>query len=119
MKAEAGDCWVKATVELPNVSEHVEIKRVMDKPNNLVCDEGYTDVLGPIQELAIRGQHVLTQREILNYVTADAGTIAKQIQNLLRINYLEKTRGKLGKIKIHLKKIFKKRKLISTPVKLI
>jgi len=106
VKADPEDCWVKATIKLLDVSEPVEIKQVMDKPRKLVCDDGYTDILEPIQELASRGQHVLTRREILNYVTADAGTRAKQIQNLLKINDVEKTRGKLGKVKNSLKKDF-------------
>ena len=95
---------VKATIEIPDVSEPVEIKRVMDKPKKLVCDDEYVDVLEPIQELASRGQHVLTRREILNYVTADAGTRAKQIQNLLKINEVEVTRKKLRKVLNSLKK---------------
>ncbi|HHY00830.1 MAG TPA: chromosome segregation protein SMC, partial [Methanothermobacter sp.] len=70
----------------------------------LICDEKYVDVLEPIQELASRGQHVLTRREILNYVTADAGTRAKQIQNLLKINEVEVTRKKLRKVLNSLKK---------------
>ena len=104
IKADAKDCWVKATIEIPDVSEPVEIKRVMDKPKKLVCDDEYVDVLEPIQELASRGQHVLTRREILNYVTADAGTRAKQIQNLLKINEVEVTRKKLRKVLNSLKK---------------
>ncbi len=104
IKADAKDCWVKATIEIPDVSEPVEIKRVMDKPKKLVCNDEYVDVLKPIQELASRGQHVLTRREILNYVTADAGTRAKQIQNLLKINEVEVTRKKLRKVLNSLKK---------------
>lgn len=104
--AEAKDCWVKATITLPDVSEPVKIKRVMDKPRNLVSDDAYSDVLEPIQELASRGQHVLTRREILNYVTADAGTRAKQIQNLLKISEVETTRKKLRKVQNSLKKDF-------------
>ncbi len=104
--AEAKDCWVKATITLPYVSEPVEIKRVMDSPRNLVSDDEYRDVLEPIQELASRGQHVLTRREILNYVTADAGTRAKQIQNLLKISEVESTRKKLLKVQNSLQKDF-------------
>ena len=33
-KGRCKDCWVKATIEIPDVSEPVEIKRVMDKPRN-------------------------------------------------------------------------------------
>lgn len=104
--ADEKDCWVKATVEIPEVSEPIEIKRVMDKPRKLVCYDEYLSVLEPIQELASRGQHVLTRREILNYVTSDAGTRAKQIQNLLKIDEVEVTRKKLVKVRSTLRNEF-------------
>jgi len=106
IKADLKDCWVKAKVEIPEVTEPVEIKRVMDKPRKLVCDDEYLSVLEPIQELASRGQHVLTRREILNYVTSDAGTRAKQIQNLLKIDEVEVTRKKLVKVRSTLRNEF-------------
>ncbi|WP_052374193.1 hypothetical protein [Methanobacterium sp. SMA-27] len=53
--------------------------------------------------MASRGQHVLTRREILNYVNADASTRGKQIQTLLKITDVEETRLKLGKVRNILK----------------
>ena len=99
IQAEPKDCWVKATVTLSSVDAPIEIKRSMDKPRDLVCDEEYVEVLKPIQELASRGQHVLTRREILNYVTSDSGTRAREIQKLLKINEVDETRKKLVKVR--------------------
>ena len=69
----------------------------------MVCEESIRDKIKPVIELASRGQHVLTRREILNYVTADSGTRGKQIQTLLKITDVEKTRNILVKVKNTLK----------------
>jgi len=58
--SDVNDCWVKAVVGLSGTDEKVEIKREINKPKKLICDEEYIDFLEPIQELASRGgQHVL------------------------------------------------------------
>ena len=105
--SDVKDCWVKAVVDLSGIDEPVEIKREMSKPKSLICDGEYVDFLKPVQELASRGQHVLTRREILNFVTADANRRGKQIQNLLKINEVDLTRQKLVKVRNNLRNEFK------------
>ena len=97
------DAWIKANVKIHGLEEPVEIKRSLDHPNKLICENSIRDLINPIMELASRGQHVLTRREILNYVTADSGTRGKQIQTLLKITDVEKTRNTLVKVKNTLK----------------
>ncbi len=97
------DAWIKADVKIHGLEESVELKRSLDNPNRLICDESIRHKIQPIIELASRGQHVLTRREILNYVTADSGTRGKQIQTLLKITDVEKTRNILVKVKNILK----------------
>ena len=99
----AEDACIKAKVEIHGLEEPVEIKRSLDSPNKLICDESIREIIKPVIELASRGQHVLTRREILNYVTADSGTRGKQIQTLLKITDVEKTRSILVKVKNTLK----------------
>ena len=99
----AKDSWIKANVKIHGLDESVEIKRTLDNPNKLVCEESIRDKIQPVIELASRGQHVLTRREILNYVTSDSGTRGKQIQTLLKITDVEKTRNILVKVKNTLK----------------
>lgn len=106
IQAEPSDCWVKATVKLLEDGDSIEIKRSMDKPRNLICDEEYVPELEPVQELALRGQHVLTRREILNYVTSDSGTRGKEIQKLLKLNEVDDTRRKLVKVRNQLRTEF-------------
>ena len=97
------DAWIKANVKIHGLEEPVEIKRSLDHPNRLICENSIRDLINPVIELASRGQHVLTRREILNYVTADSGTRGKQIQTLLKITDVEKTRNTLVKVKNTLK----------------
>jgi DNA repair exonuclease SbcCD ATPase subunit len=99
----AKDALIKATIKIHGLEESVEIKRSLDSPTKLVCKESIRDKIQPVLELASRGQHVLTRREILNYVTADSGTRGKQIQTLLKITDVEKTRNILVKVKNMLK----------------
>ena len=99
----AKDAWIKANVKIHGLEEPVEIKRSLDHPNKLICEDSIRDLINPVIELASRGQHVLTRREILNYVTADSGTRGKQIQTLLKITDVEKTRNVLVKVKNTLK----------------
>lgn len=99
----AEDADIRAIIQIHGVDEPVEIKRIVDDPNTLLCDNSIKDTLKPILELASRGQHVLTRREILNYVNADSNTRGKQIQTLLKITNVEETRSKLLKVKNTLK----------------
>ena len=106
IQAELKDCWVKATVTLSSMDVPIEIKRSMDKPRDLVCDDNYVHELKPVEELAARGQHVLTRREILSYITSDSGTRGKEIQKLLKLNDVDETRRKLVKVKNQLRNDF-------------
>ena len=97
--SETKDVEVRALLKLHGVDEGVEIKRVLSKPTQLIFEDKYADLLEPVLELASRGQHVLTRREILNYITADAGTRSKQITNLLKLQDIDNTRKVLVKLK--------------------
>ena len=75
----AKDAWIKANIKIHSMEESVEIKRSLDNPTKLICEELIRPKIQPVIELANRGQHVLTRRDILNYVTADSGIRSKQI----------------------------------------
>ena len=87
------DAEVRGLVELP-AGEVVELRRNM-KDKKLVYDEQYTEPLTRVLDAAQQGQYVLTRREILKYVTADQRTRATQVQELLRLDELEKIRKAL------------------------
>ncbi len=105
--AKTKNSYVKALVKLHGVKEPVQIKRTFDKNNILLIDESYNEVIKPILELANRGQHVLTRREILNFVTSEAGTRAGQVQKLLKLDDIEEHRKKLISLRNFLRNEFK------------
>lgn len=92
------EATVRALIQLSGVQEPVEIKRCVAHPNTLECDEPALAQLEPIMTLARRGQHVLTRREILKYITAEAGIRAQEIQQLLNITEIEDIRKTLVKV---------------------
>lgn len=89
---------VRAIVKLPGVNDPIEIKRCMARPSVLECDEAMKSQLEPTISLALRGQHVLSRREILKYITAEAGTRAQEIQELLNISEIENIRKAFVKV---------------------
>ena len=98
------DVEVRAIVKLQNLDNPVEIKRSLKDPKKLIYDASASPYLEPVLELASRGQHVLTRREILNYITAESSTRARQIEKLLKIDEVEKLRLNLNKTKNTLKR---------------
>jgi energy-coupling factor transporter ATP-binding protein EcfA2 len=92
------DVLVRAIVKLPNIDEPIEIKRNMEHPNELICNDDVIPHFKPIQNMALRGQHILTRRYILRYITAEAGDRAQQIQELLNIIIIENIRKAFGKV---------------------
>lgn len=96
---EPRDAKVRAIIRLAETAETVEISRCMGHADELECSAPTSTAaqLGPIMSLAQRGQHVLTRREILKYVTAEAGTRAQLIQELLNISEIDDVRKGLVK----------------------
>jgi recombinational DNA repair ATPase RecF len=90
--------WVKAKIQLNGIDAPIEIVRHMDHPTEYECQEAYRSRLDPIFKLAKRGQHVLTRREILKYITSEGGTRADEIQSLLDIGEVEEIRKNLVKV---------------------
>lgn len=99
INSEPEDVHVRGVFEIEGFEGQVEIKRSMGNPKTLICNSQIKSRIKPILEMANRGQHVLTRREILNYVTAEASTRSKQIQKLLKITEVEQIRRKLVNVK--------------------
>lgn len=95
---------VRALVKLPKISNPIEIKRCIDDPGKLICDESVEIHLETITNLAKRGQHVLTRRELLKYVTSEAGQRAQEIQALLGITEIESIRKSLVRVRSNTQK---------------
>lgn len=89
------DARVKALIQVPGLDEPIQIERSMAKPNALRSPVKAKAQLDAVLEVAKRGQHVLTRREILRYITSDASTRAQQIQHLLNVSEIEEIRRAL------------------------
>ena len=92
------DARVTASINDPGLKDPVTIARCMAKPAVLECDKTLLPVLEPVLKVAALGQHVLTRREVLRYVTAEAGARAQQIQALLDVADVEVIRQSLVKV---------------------
>lgn len=86
------DATVRALLLLPGMTSPLGVKRSMARPGVLECEESVRPRLQPILTLAQSGQHVLTRREILKYITAEPRTRAEEIQELLNISEIEEIR---------------------------
>lgn len=92
------DATVRAIIQLSRSKKQIDIKRCIAHPNDLICEGADTSELEPLMSLANRGQHVLTRREILRYITAEGSTRAQEIQELLNITEIEDVRRAFVKI---------------------
>ncbi|MFC1731586.1 AAA family ATPase [candidate division KSB1 bacterium] len=93
------DTVVRAQIEVSGFESPIEIKRSLSRPSKLHCNKPLTPRLRAVFDMASRGQHVLTRRDILKYITAEARTRAQEIQDLMNISEVEDVREALVKVK--------------------
>lgn len=96
---DAKDSKIRAVIQLKDKESPIEIERCVSHPNNLICDEQNETMLQPMLAFAARGQHILTRREILRFITSEAGTRSTDIQDLLNLSEIEEVRKSLVKVK--------------------
>ena len=85
---------------------HLSCIRTYFSDKLLEGNEAAKPYLDSLITIARRGQHVLTRREILKYVTAEGSTRAEQIQELLNITEIEDVRKSLVKVQNNLERDF-------------
>ena len=89
----ADSAIVTATVQLEGIPEPVELSRCMAQPNQLACPDDARESLAKMRDLLHRGGVVLTRRDILRYVTAEAGKRANEIEELLHLKDVDHVRS--------------------------
>ena len=94
---------VTATIQLDNLSQPVELTRCMARPDELECPDEAKETLANLNGLMSRGGVVLTRRDILRYITAEAGKRANEIQALLHLENIEHVRKGLQRAKNELR----------------
>ena len=91
-------CYVKASVELKGHVKPISIMRSISDPETLVCCENVRSDLEYACRLAGQRQHLLQRQQMLNFVTATPNSRASQIQSLLDIDSVERTRKNLQSV---------------------
>lgn len=91
------DTVVKASIEIDG--KKITIQRSINKPSELKVEpKAHTDLVESYINIASLGQHILSRREILKYITAEEGERAKEIQLLLDLSDIENLRAMLVKV---------------------
>jgi len=98
------DATVSALIKLPGIADPIEIKRCMADCGELEIKESAKPYIEPIIHLANQGQHVLTRRAVLKYITSEPSTRLQEIQNLLNLSEIEEVRKALIKVNNDFKK---------------
>jgi len=89
---------VSAKININN--KEVIIERTMNNPNHLtVSPKEYEKEINSNTKIASLGQHILSRKDILRYITSEAGKRAKEIQSLLDLKNIEDLRTDLVNIK--------------------
>lgn len=93
------DSFVKGVFVVKN-GESVNIERSFSDPNNVVISGSKTaqEFATKALNVASNGQHILTRREILQFVTSTGKDRAVKIQNLLKLQKTENLRLVFKKI---------------------
>ena len=92
------EACVTARVQIPSIKSIVTITRHLGDANNLVCDdEAAKDALDRTVSMAQHGHHVLTRREILQFVAAKGKDRGQRILELLDITEVDSIRSALVK----------------------
>lgn len=94
---------VAAELQLNGISKRVEISRRMAQPKTMICSEEHRPALDDIASVMQRGSVILTRREILKFVTAEAAKRSEEIQDLLHLEGVESIRKSLTRARNELK----------------
>ena len=88
----------EVTIELmlPSLDRTATITRNMKTPKVLKIVPDEPDIRAAIEEATSHPEVVLSRREIIKYVLAEAGTRSKEVQALLRLDRISQVRSALG-----------------------
>ena len=87
--------YVKATVRLNGHAQPFFIERYISDSDTLVCLEGESRLFDELKRLASQGQHMLTRRQMLKFITVKPKDRADLIESLMNLEEIEATRANL------------------------
>ena len=85
--------FVTATVQLEGMPQPIELSRCIAQSDQLVCPDEAKAPLARTRDLMRRGGVILTRRDILRYVAAEAGKRADEIEELLHLKDVDDVRS--------------------------
>lgn len=88
-----GESVVVLDAEIPSLGKTVRITRRVSAATAPRVEPDSADVLAVIAELARHPEFALSRREIVKYVLATPGDRSKEVEELLRLDRLEKARN--------------------------
>ena len=83
---------VTISAEIPTLKKTVTLHRSVKTPNKLKITPNDDDVKAVINELETHPEFALSRREIIKYIITPPGKRSEDVQNLLRLDHLEKLR---------------------------
>lgn len=92
------DTIVRAKIKIDD--KEIVVERSIQKPKSYkVIPSSEKEFIAPYFKIAELGQHLLSRREILRYITSEAGERAKEIQSLLNLSNIENLRSILVSVR--------------------
>lgn len=86
---------VTITADIPSLGKSVKISRSVKNPRKVEIIPSDSDVRGVIEELQTHPEFALSRREIIKYIITPPGQRSEDVQNLLRLEHIEKLRKNL------------------------
>ncbi|MGH2623383.1 MAG: ATP-binding protein, partial [Sphingobacterium sp.] len=86
------------TVFIPSLNKEVSIERNVNDINNPVIKPTSSEIATVLEEVRKHPEFTLSRRELIKYVISTPGDRAKEVQALLRLEYVENLRTSLQKI---------------------
>lgn len=97
--ADPEEAFVRGLVSVAGFDDLIEIRRCIARPGRLEGNRAHLLRLKAALEHAARRQHVLTRREILQYITAEPSERAERVQAVLNLSDIETLRARLVTIR--------------------
>ena len=86
---------VTIALRIPSIGKSAVVTRNMKKPNELRIEPEDADIRAVMDEVESHPELVLSRREIIKFVLAEAGERSKEVQALLRLDRIEQIRSVL------------------------
>jgi recombinational DNA repair ATPase RecF len=86
---------VTITADIPSLGKAVKIHRSVKDPRKVKITPADSDVKGVVEDLQMHPEFALSRREIVKYIITPPGKRSEDVQNLLRLEHLEKLRKSL------------------------